>query len=153
MNCKIIVWTWSWLDIQGNKTNDIRYTCASAENDCNSKYFICICQWFSQCFGCILSTSTTGSHKLDFHYQLQAVSKAFFAERNILCNKAVSLAKGLIFFNGTVTPVACFAAGRRKVCKTDLGITTFAVGLFDQNWWVPHEILSARNVLVMMCVQ
>ena len=43
--------------------------------------------------------------------------KTFFAERNILCNKAVYLVKGLIFFNRIVTPVACFAAATGEFIK------------------------------------
>ena len=53
-------------------------------------------------------------------YHLQAASKAFFANRNILCNKTVSLVKCLQFLDKIVTPVACFAAGHRKIYKADL---------------------------------
>ena len=42
-------------------------------------------------FGCILSGN--GSHRPDREYHLQAASRAFFANRNILCNKAVSIRK------------------------------------------------------------
>ena len=58
--------------------------------------------------------------RLDLEYHLQAASKTFFANKNILCNKAVSLVKRLQFFDKIVTPVACFAAGHRKFYKTDL---------------------------------
>ena len=70
--------------------------------------------------GCILSGNNRGSHRLDLEYHLQAASKAFFANRNIFCNKTVSLVKRLQFFDKIVTPVACFAAGHRKIYKTDL---------------------------------
>ena len=49
--------------------------------------------------GCILSGNNRGSHRLDLEYHLQAASKTFFANRNILCNKAVSLVKRLQFFD------------------------------------------------------
>ena len=46
---------------------------------------------------------TTGaaidSHRLDFAYHVEAASRAFFANRHILCNKAVSLVKRLQFLN------------------------------------------------------
>ena len=71
-------------------------------------------------FGCILSGNNKGSHRPDLEYHLQAASRAFFANRNILCNKAVSLRKRLHFFDKIITPVACFAAGHRKIYKTDL---------------------------------
>ena len=45
--------------------------------------------------GCILSGNNSRSHRLDIEYHLQAASKTFFANRNILCNKAVSLVKRL----------------------------------------------------------
>ena len=70
--------------------------------------------------GCILSGNNRGSHRLDLEYNLQPASKAFFANRNILCNKTVSLLQRLQFFNKIVTPVACSAAGHRKVYETDL---------------------------------
>ena len=72
--------------------------------------------------GCILSGNNRGSQRLDLEYHLQAASKAFFANRNILCNKTVSLVKRLQFCDKIVTPVpvACFAAGHRKIYKTDL---------------------------------
>ena len=48
-----------------------------------------------------------------------AASRAFFANRNIFCNKAASFRKRCFFFK-IVTPGACFAAGHKKVYKTDL---------------------------------
>ena len=49
-------------------------------------------------------------------HNLEAASNAFFANRNILCNDAVSLlVKRLHFFDKIVTPVACLAAGHRKI--------------------------------------
>ena len=69
---------------------------------------------------CILFVNNTGSHRLDLEYHLQAASKTFFANSNILCNKAVSLVKRLQFRDKIMTPVACFAAGHKKIYKTDL---------------------------------
>ena len=60
------------------------------------------------------------SHRPDLEYHLQGASRAFFANRNILCNKAASLTKRFHFFDTIDTPVACFAAGHKKIYKTDL---------------------------------
>ena len=71
--------------------------------------------------GCIFVWNNKGSHRPDLEYHFQSASRAFFANRNIFCNKAVSLRKRLHFFwDKIVTPVACFAAGHRKIYKTDL---------------------------------
>ena len=61
---------------------------------------------------------TKGSHRPDCQHRLQAASRAFCATRNSLCNKAVK--KRWHFFNKTITPVTCFAAGHKKFYKTDL---------------------------------
>ena len=55
--------------------------------------------------GCILSGNNEGSHRPDLEYNLQAASRAFFANRNILCNKAVSLRKRLHFFDKILLPL------------------------------------------------
>ena len=113
--------------------------------------------------GCILSGNNRGSHRLDLEYHLQAASKTFFANRNILCNKSVSLVKRLQFFDKIVTPVACFAAGHRKIYKTDLEtmdvhfrrLLRSVVGPPSQtNWLNPwHEILHDWNARVARYVQ
>ena len=108
--------------------------------------------------GCILSGNNKGSHRPDLEYHLQAASRAFFANRNILCNKAVSLKKRLHFFDKIITPVACFAAGHRKIYKTDLDtmdvnfrrLLRSVVGPPSQtNWLNPwQEILHDWNARV-----
>ena len=113
--------------------------------------------------GCILSGNNRGSHRLDLEYHLQAASKTFFANRNILCNKSLSLVKRLQFFDKIVTPVACFAAGHRKIYKTDLEtmdvhfrrLLRSVVGPPSQtNWLNPwHEILHDWNARVARYVQ
>ena len=108
--------------------------------------------------GCISSGNNRGSHRLDLEYRLQAASKTFFANKNIFCNKAVSFVKRLQFFHQIVTPVACFAAGHRKIYKTDLEtidvhfprLLRSVVGPPSQtNWLNPwHEILHDWNAPV-----
>ena len=112
-------------------------------------------------FGCILFGNNSGSHRLDLEYHLQGASKTFFANRNIFCNKAVSLVKRLQFFDKIVTPVACF--GHRKIYKTDLEtmdvhfrrLLRSVVGPPSQtNWLNPwHEILHGWNARVARYVQ
>ena len=82
---------------------------------------------------------------------------------NILCNKAVSLRKRLHFFDKVIAPVACFAAGHRKIYKTDLDtmdvnfrrLLRSVVGPPSQtNWLNPwHEILHDWNARVARYVQ
>ena len=94
--------------------------------------------------GCILSGNNKGSHRLDLEYHLQAASRAFFANRHILCNNAVSVRKRFHFFHKIVTPLACFAAGHKKKYKTDLvtmdvhfrRLLRFAAGPPSQTNWL-----------------
>ena len=113
--------------------------------------------------GCMLFGNNNESHRLDLEYHLQAASNAFFANKNIFCNKAVSLVKRLHFFDKIVAPVACFAAGHRKVYKTDLEtmdihlrrLLRSVVGPPSQtNWLNPwHEILHDWNARVARSVE
>ena len=48
------------------------------------------------------------------------VSRAFHANRSILTNHQVSVKDRLTFLHAVVTPVACFAAGHRKIFKQEL---------------------------------
>jgi len=68
--------------------------------------------------GCMLTAS--GRHGLDVEYHLQAASKAFYANRNILVDRKASVTSRLRYFEAVVTPVACFAAGHRTLYKDDL---------------------------------
>ena len=98
-----------------------------------------------------------GRSQADLEYLLQAASKARFANRNSLCNKAVSIRKPLHFFNKIATPVAWPLATERftKPIWT-LWMFIFA-GCFDLplappsqiNWLNPwHEILHDWNARV-----
>ena len=49
------------------------------------------------------------------NYRLQNASRAFQANKWILCDENVSIALRLKFFDAMVTSVLCFAAGHRKV--------------------------------------
>ena len=60
------------------------------------------------------------NHGADVDYHIQCANKAFHANRWLLCDRAVSLAQRLTYFQAAVTAVACFAAGRRTTYKAEL---------------------------------
>ena len=70
--------------------------------------------------GCLLSTLNMGNRQQDMNYRLQNASRAFQANKWILCDKNVSIALRLKFFDAMVTSVVCFAAGHRKVYVGEL---------------------------------
>ena len=70
--------------------------------------------------GCILSAGADGRSTLDITFHLQAASRAFFANKQILCDKKVRLAVRLRFFDRVITPVALFASGHRTIRMSDL---------------------------------
>ena len=63
--------------------------------------------------GCLLSTANMGNRQQDANYRLQDASRAFQANKWILCDKNVSIALRLKVFDAIVTSVVCFAAGHR----------------------------------------
>ena len=70
--------------------------------------------------GCILSAGADGRSTLDITFHLQAASRAFFANKQILYDKKVRLAVRLRFLDRVITPVALFASGHRTVRMSDL---------------------------------
>ena len=69
--------------------------------------------------GCLLSTSNAGNREADLDFRLQATSKAFYANKWILCDKNVSLNSRIKFFDSVVTSVVRFGAGQRKLYKSE----------------------------------
>ena len=65
--------------------------------------------------GCLLSTANMGNRQQGTNYRLQSASRAFQANRRILCDKKVSIALRLKFLEAMVTSVACFAVGHWKL--------------------------------------
>ena len=51
---------------------------------------------------------------------MQAASKAFFANRNMLCDQNVPVKDRLRYFDAVVSPVALFGCGHRTVHQKDL---------------------------------
>ena len=70
--------------------------------------------------GCLLSTLNAGNREADLDFRLQAASKAFYANKWILCDKNVSLKSRIKFFDSVVTSVVRFGAGQRKLYKSEL---------------------------------
>ena len=108
--------------------------------------------------GCLLSTANTGNRQQDMNYRLQNASRAFQANRWILCDKNVSIALRLKFFDAMVTSVVCFAAGHRKVYvgelrKLDVHCRKLLRRMIgpppDANWNGPwHEILHEWHIRI-----
>ena len=71
-------------------------------------------------FGCLLSTLNAGNREADLDFLLQATSKAFYANKWILCDKNVSLNSRIKFFDSVVTSVVRSGAGQRKLYKSEL---------------------------------
>ena len=70
--------------------------------------------------GCMLSTENAGRRQDDIDHRLQSAARAFHVHKWILCDKMVSMASRLKFFDAMITSVVCFAAGHRKIYTTDL---------------------------------
>ena len=68
--------------------------------------------------GCQLTMRGQLDADVDFH--LQAASRAFWSKKWILCDKKVPLRLRIELFDAVVTPVACFAAGHRKIYQRHL---------------------------------
>ena len=70
--------------------------------------------------GCMLSTANAGRRQDDIDHRLQSAARAFHVHKWILCDKMVSMASRLKFFDAMITSVVCFAAGHRKIYTNDL---------------------------------
>ena len=57
---------------------------------------------------------------MDLNHHLQAASKAFFANKTILCDRNVHVKDRLRYFDAVVSPVALFGSGHRTVHQKDL---------------------------------
>ena len=105
----------------------------------------------------IESYTAAGSRKthLDPQHHLQAASRAFHANKWILCDKGVSVLHRRRYFEKVIFPVACPGAAHRAIHKDDLAkldveyrrLMRMIVGpLAHTNWASPwHEILNGWN--------
>ena len=109
--------------------------------------------------GSLLSSRGSGHTAADVEFHLSSASRAFYANRQTLCDKNVSILHRLRCFDAVVSPVACFAAGHRAVHQGDLNRLDVAfrkhlrqlVGppaniQWDAPW---HEILHEWNARAM----
>ena len=74
--------------------------------------------------GCMISATGSRNTHLDLQHHLQAASRAFHANKWILCDKGVSILHRLRYFDKVVSPVACFGASH----------TVPFTKLISQNW-------------------
>ena len=105
--------------------------------------------------GCMISAAGSRNTHLDLQHHLQAASRAFHANKWILCDKGVSILHRLRYFDKVVSPVACFGASHRAIHKHDLAkldveyrrLMRMVVGPpADTNWASPwHDILHGWN--------
>ena len=105
--------------------------------------------------GCMISAAGSRNTHLDLQHHLPAASKAFHANKWILCDKGVSVLHRLRYFEKVKSPVACLGASHRAIHKDDLAkldveyrrLMRMIVGPPpDTNWASPwHEILRGWN--------
>ena len=103
----------------------------------------------------MISAAGSKNTHLDLQHHLQAASRAFHANKWILCDKGVSVLHRLRYFEKVISPVACFGASHRAIHKDDLAkldveyrrLLRMVVGPpADTNWASPwHEILHGWN--------
>jgi hypothetical protein len=67
--------------------------------------------------GCFLSFSSESHHAADVNHHIQTATKAFYANRAILCMQNTSVKLRLRYFHATISQIACFGAGCRKVSR------------------------------------
>ena len=82
----------------------------------------CAYKWLE----CMVQAAQGGNPSADVQHHLQAASRAFLANRSMLTNHQVSVKYRLTVFHAVVTPVACFAAGYRKIFKQELAALDLA---------------------------
>ena len=105
--------------------------------------------------GCMLTTTLEKSTTCDVDHRLQSASKIFNANRWILCDTQVAIAKRLEYFDCIISPVACYAAGHRSIYEDDLHRFDVLQRRFlrsvvgpprNIDWTLPrHEILHQWN--------
>ena len=69
---------------------------------------------------CMISAAGSRNTQLDLQHHFQAASRAFHANKWILCDKGVSVLHRLRYFETVISPVACFGASHRAIHKDGL---------------------------------
>ena len=99
--------------------------------------------------GCILGVGRAGRTTVDLNRHLQAASKAFFANKAILCDRDVRVKGRLRYFDAVVTPVALFVHQKDlhqsdAACRKFLRVVVGPPSNLD--WSRPwHEIVDDWN--------
>ena len=70
--------------------------------------------------GCRINAAGSRKMHLDVQHHFQAASRAFHANRWILCGKGVSVLHRLRYFEEVISPIACFGASHHAIHKNDL---------------------------------
>ena len=113
--------------------------------------------------GCMFSALGSGNVDADITYHLQAAARAFHSNKWIFLDKNVSINSKLKLFEATVTPIACFAAGHRRIRQHDLHILDVEFRRLVRSvveppsgvcWSSPwHEILHEWNARVQQILE
>ena len=61
-----------------------------------------------------------GRTTMDINHHFQAASKAFFANKTILCDLCVPVKERLVYFDAVLSPVAVFGSGHRTIHQKEL---------------------------------
>jgi hypothetical protein len=63
----------------------------------------------------MLTSKGSTSSNIDIEYHLQVATRAFDANKTVLCDKHMSICRRLCYFHTLVMPAACFGAGPRAI--------------------------------------
>ena len=64
---------------------------------------------------CMLTSKGSTSSNIDIEHHLQVATRAFDANKTVLCDKHMSICRRFCYFHTLVMPAACFGAGPRAI--------------------------------------
>ena len=102
--------------------------------------------------GCLLSCHGSKATSADVDFHLQVAAKAFFANKDVLCDYNISLTKRLHFFDTVITPVAYFAPGHRAVFQADSRQYDVTFEGFYVELWVPLLMCNGICLGMKYCI-
>ena len=83
----------------------------------------------------MLSTENAGKRQDDIDHRLQSAARAFHVHKWILCDKMVSMASRLKFFDAMITSVVVLQLGTAKFLQVIFkNLTCIAGNCFDVLW-------------------
>ena len=100
--------------------------------------------------GCIFSTANASKRQDDIKYRLKCAVRAFHVHKRILCDKMVSMASRLTYFQAMITSAVCFAAGKAKCIQSIFENFRCIAGNCADVFWVHpwHTILHGTSCMV-----